>query len=128
MKTKYALPLAMIGSFALGALAVESIHAQAKPPAYGIAEVSVSNPEGYAKDFLPPVRKTITDAGGKFLAAGGKTISFDGAPPAPRVVVIQWPNLDAAQAWWDAHATKDAMAIGNKFATFRTYAVEAPTQ
>lgn len=124
MNIKYTMPMAMIGSFALGAIAVQTLHAQAKPPAYGVAEVVVSNQEGYAKEFLPPIRKTIADAGGKFLAAGGKTISSQGAPPAPRVVIVQWQSLDQEEAWWNSAATKDAFAIGEKFATFRNYVVE----
>jgi uncharacterized protein (DUF1330 family) len=124
MKTKYTLLMATIGGFALGAIAVQALHAQAKPMAYGIAEVTVNNQDAYGKEFLPAVQKTIADAGGKFLAAGGKTVSQIGTPPAPRVVVIQWPNLDAADAWWNAAATKDAFAVGQKYATFRNFAVE----
>jgi uncharacterized protein (DUF1330 family) len=124
MKTKYTIAMATIGGFALGAIAVQALHAQAKPMAYGIAEVTVTDKDGYAKEFLPAVQKTIADAGGKFLAAGGKTISEQGAPPAPRVVIIQWPSLDAADAWWNAAATKDAFAVGTKYATFRNFAVE----
>jgi hypothetical protein len=56
MNAKYTLPLAMVGSFALGAIAVQTLHAQTKPLAYGVAEVVISNQEGYAKEFLPPVR------------------------------------------------------------------------
>jgi uncharacterized protein (DUF1330 family) len=124
MKTKYTLLMATIGGFALGAIAVQALHAQGKPAAYGIAEVTVSNQDGYSKEFLPEVRKTIADGGGKFLAAGGKTISEQGTPPAPRVVIIQWPSLDAADAWWNAAATKDAFALGGKYGTFRNFAVE----
>lgn len=124
MKTKYTILTATIAGFALGAITVQALHAQAKPAAYGIAEVTISNQDGYSKEFLPAVRKTIADAGGKFLAAGGKTESMTGTPPAPRVVIIQWPNLDAADAWWNAAATKDAFKIGEKYATLRTFAVE----
>jgi len=124
MKARFTIPMAMIGGFALGALAVQALHAQAKPVAYGIAEIVVSNQEAYAKEYLPVVRKTITDNGGKFLAAGGKTVALLGAPPAPRVVVIQWPSLEQAEAWWNAAATKDAFAMGDKYATFRTFTVE----
>jgi uncharacterized protein (DUF1330 family) len=123
MKAKYAV-LGMVASFAVGAVAVQSLHAQTKPLAYGIAEIVVSNQEEYAKEFLPPVRKTIADAGGKFLAAGGKTVTLQGAPPALRVVVIQWESLDKAQAWWNSAATKDAFSIGEKYATFRNFTVE----
>jgi uncharacterized protein (DUF1330 family) len=124
MKTRYTVVVALAGGFALGAIAVQALHAQAKPLAYGIAEVTISNQDGYTKEFLPAVRKTIADNGGKFLAAGGKTIAEQGTPPAPRVVVIQWPNLDQAQAWWDAPATKDAFATGAKYGTFRNFVVE----
>jgi uncharacterized protein (DUF1330 family) len=124
MKTKYTILMATIGGFALGAIAVQALHAQATPAAYGIAEVTVNDKDAYAKEFLPVVQKTIADAGGKFLAAGGKTTSQIGTPPAPRVVIIQWPSLDAADAWWSAAATKDAFKIGEKYATFRNFAVE----
>jgi uncharacterized protein (DUF1330 family) len=126
MKAKYAV-FGMVASFAVGAVAVQGLHAQARPPAYGIAEVVVSNQDGYAKEFLPAVRKTIADGGGKFLAAGGKTVSLQGTPPAPRVVLIQWENLDKAQQWWNSQATKDAFAIGEKYATFRNFNVEGVT-
>lgn len=125
MQAKFIVAVA-ISSFALGAAAVQTIHAQAKPPAVGVVEVVVSNQEAYAKEFLPPITKTVQDAGGKFLAVGGKTVSLAGAPPAPRVVVVQWPSMDQLESWWNSQATKDAYAIGDKYATFRIFAVEGP--
>jgi uncharacterized protein (DUF1330 family) len=117
----------MVGSFALGAVAVQSIHAQARPVAFIVAEIGITDPDGYSKEFLPPVLKTIQEAGGKFLARGGKTVSFDGAPPGPRVVVTQYESMEKAQAWWNSPATKDAFAIGRKYATFRQFGVEGVT-
>jgi uncharacterized protein (DUF1330 family) len=114
----------MIACFGLGGAAVQGLQAQTKPPAYAIAEVVVSNQNAYAGEFLPPVRKSITDAGGKFLVAGGKTTSLQGTPPAPRVVVVQWENIDKAQQWWDSQARKDAFVVGEKYATFRNFLVE----
>jgi uncharacterized protein (DUF1330 family) len=124
MKTRYIVLITALGGFALGAIAVQALHAQAKPAAYGIAEVTIRDKDGYTKEFLPAVQKTIADAGGKFLAAGGKTVSMTGAPPAPRVVIIQWTNLDQADAWWNAAATKDAFKLGDKYATIRNFVVE----
>ena len=124
MKAKWTVRVAVIGGFALGALAVQALHAQAKPAAYAIAEVTISNQDAYAKDFLPVIRKAIADAGGKFLAAGGKTISFEGAAPAQRVVIVQWENLDKAQAFFTSDTTKSAFDMGKKYATFRNFAVE----
>jgi hypothetical protein len=58
--------LAMVASAALGAAAVQTLHAQAKPPAYNIAEITIKDQDGYNKEYLPLVTKSITDAGGKF--------------------------------------------------------------
>jgi hypothetical protein len=77
MKAKYKVALAMAGSFALGAAAVQTLHAAPTPPAYVIGEIAVKDEDGYNNDFLPVVRKPITDAGGKYLAGGfNKTVTF----------------------------------------------------
>ena len=110
------------------ALAVQGLHAQAKPPGYVVAEVNVKNPEKYRTEFLPPAVKAIKDAGGKYVVRGAKTISFQGAPPESRIVVLQFDSMDKAQAWWDSSARKNADAIGEKYATFRIYAVEGALQ
>jgi uncharacterized protein (DUF1330 family) len=124
MKAKYTVALAMVGSFALGAAAMQGLHDQAKPSGYFIAEVNMSNRDAYTKEFVPLVMKVIKEWGGKYLVGGGRTISLQGTPPGNRVVVIQFESLDKVQAWWDSPARKDSQAIGDKYATFRTYAVE----
>src|SRR5256885_2443972 len=94
--------LGMVASAALGATAVQPLHAQTKPPAYNIAEIAIKDQDGYTKEYLPLVTKALTDAGGKFLVRGGKTISYEGAAPAPRVVVIQFESLDKLQALYES--------------------------
>ena len=51
-------------------------------------------------------------------------MTFDGAPPPNRVIIIQFESMDAAKAWADNQEQKDLRRFGDKFATFRTYAVE----
>src|SRR6202046_4140563 len=87
MKTKYTVALAMAASFVLGVLAVQGLHAQAKPAGYVVVEVAVTDKDAYAKEFIPPAAKAIEEGGGKYVVRGGKTISFQGTPPASRVVV-----------------------------------------
>ena len=120
--------LSMLAGAALGAAAIQTLHAQAKPPAYVITEITIKDQDGYTKEFLPPVTKAIQDAGGKFIARGGKTTTFQGAAPAPRVVVIQFESLEKTQAWNDSAAQVTAQKIGDKFATFRGFAVEGISQ
>ena len=116
--------LAMIASAALGAAVVQTLHAQAKPPAYNVAEITIKDQDGYNKEYLPLVTKAITDAGGKFIVRGGKTISYEGTAPAPRVVVVQFENLDKLQALYNAASYKDAIAVGDKYSTQRIFGVE----
>ena len=116
--------LAMIASAALGAAVVQTLHAQAKPPAYNVAEITIKGQDGYNKEYLPLVAKALTDAGGKFIVRGGKTISYEGAAPASRVVVVQFESLDKLQALYNSASYKDAIAVGDKYSTQRIFGVE----
>ena len=125
MKTEYTAALAVVAGFGLGAAAVESLHAQAKPPVYYIVEIDVTNQEGYVKEYVPKVQATIKASGGRILAAGGKVTPIEGAPPKPRVVVQMWDSVEKIQAWRNSKEYKENRKIGDKYAKFRSYAVEA---
>jgi len=128
MKTEYTAALAVVAGFGLGAVAVESLHAQAKPPVYYIAEIDVTNQEGYVKEYVPKVQATIKASGGRILAAGGKVTPIEGAPPKPRVVVQMWDSVEKIQAWRNSKEYKENRKIGDRYAKFRSYAVEAVSQ
>jgi uncharacterized protein (DUF1330 family) len=83
----------MLTGAALGAAAVQGLHAQAKPPIYVIGEIDFLNQEAYLEDYAPKARAVIEAAGGKFLAAGGKTTTIEGEPPKSRITVQQWASL-----------------------------------
>jgi len=124
MKANYAVALAIGVAFALGALAVEALHAQAKAPGYVIVEATLTDADGYVKEFIPPAAKAIAEGGGKYLVRGGTTIPFVGSPPPQRFVVLQFETVEKAQAWWDSASRKEAQAIGDKYALFRIFAAE----
>ena len=124
MKTQYTVALAVVAGFGLGAVAVQGLHAQAKPPVYYIAEVDVTNPEAYAKEYAPRVQASVKAAGGRLLAAGGKITVIEGAPPKSRVAVQVWDSLDKIQAWRNSAEYKEARKIGDKYAKFRAFAIE----
>ena len=129
MKSNYKLMLTAVGAFALGTLAVQGLHAQMKPPAYVIGQIAVKDENGYKTEFLPATQKSIKESGGKYIAGGfNKTISFDGASPPNRVVIFQFESMDAAKAWYDSKEQKDSHKIGDKYATFQTFAVEGMEQ
>src|SRR3954451_7291826 len=92
------LGLTALVSAALGAAAMQGLHAQAKPKAYMVTEIEVINDAAQA-EYRPLVQATIRSAGGRiFNTAGGKTVALTGV--APKVVAItEWDSLEQAQAW-----------------------------
>lgn len=129
MKTHYLVALAMLAGFGLGAVAVQRLHAQAKPLVYYVTEIDVTDPVGFAKEYLPIVRPTIKADGGRFVAlggpaGGGKVVTIEGAPPASRVAVLVWDSFEKIQAHRDSAEFQKARAIGEKYAKFRSFAVE----
>ena len=128
MKVRSAVVLSLLTGAAVGAAAVQTLHAQAKPPAYVIGEITVTNPDAYLKEYAPISVKALQDAGGKFLVRGGKTAVIEGDLPKGRIVVIAYESVEKAQAAFASPAYKDARKIGDKYATFHTYAIEGPAQ
>src|SRR3989442_5865504 len=128
MKTEYTAALAVVAGFGLGAVAIESLHAQAKPPVYYIAEIDVTNQEGYVKEYVPKVQATIKASGGRILAAGGKVTPIEGAPPKPRVVVQMWDSVEKIQAWRNSKEYKENRKNGDNYANYSSFAVDAVSQ
>lgn len=124
MKTRYVLALAVVVGFGLGAVAVQGLHAQAKPPIYYIAEMDVTNVDAYTKEYAPKAQALIKASGGRLLAAGQKVTALEGAPPKPRVAVQVWDSMEKIQAWRDSAEFKENRKIGEKYATFRAFTVE----
>lgn len=127
MKTQYTVALAMLTGVAIGGFAVQGLHAQAKPPAFVIAEVDVTNPDSFAKEYVPLAVKALGAAGSHPLARGGKVVAISGTPPK-RIVINRFDSLDQAVAAYNSPAYKEARAIGEKYATFRAFAVEGLAQ
>jgi uncharacterized protein (DUF1330 family) len=128
MKANHKLAIALLAGAAVGALAMQGLHAQAKPTGYVVAEIDVTNPDAYAKEFLPLAGKALMDGGGKFLVRGGKTATIDGEPPKSRVAVIAFETIEKAQAAYASPAYREARTIGEKYAKFRIFAVEGVPQ
>jgi uncharacterized protein (DUF1330 family) len=125
MKSQYKVTLAMLAGVGIGAVAVHGLHAQAKPPVYFISEIDVSNPDAYAKEFVPKAQAGIKAAGGRALAAGSKVTTIEGAPPKGRVVLMQWDSMEKIQAWLnDPEQQTLRKNVGDKYATFRSFTVE----
>jgi uncharacterized protein (DUF1330 family) len=49
--------------------------------------------------------------------------AIEGAPPK-RVTIQAWESMDALNKWYKGDDYQAALKIGQKYATFRRYAVE----
>ncbi len=123
MKRHTALALALLAGGAIGALGAHSLQAQTKPPVYYVGEIEVTNQEGYLKDFAPKSQAAIKASGGKFLALGGKPVGLAGDPPKSRIVIQEWPSMEAMKAWFDSPAQTELRAIQAKYSKVRIYVV-----
>jgi uncharacterized protein (DUF1330 family) len=130
MKQYFGLGVGMIVGTVIGAAAVSGLHAQGKAPVFLVTEIDVSNPEAYGKEFAPKAQATIKAAGAKFIVIGGaggasaKPITaIEGTPPK-RVAIQAWDSLEALNAWYKSADYQEALKIGQKYATFRRYAIE----
>lgn len=82
--------------------------------AYVLAEVEITNPEGY-REYTTLVPATIAQYGGRFLVRGGNAEVLEGDWPQRRRVVIEFPSMEAARRWWDSpeYAKPKAMRRAN---------------
>ena len=129
MRSNCKIAMAVTAGVAIGALAVQGLHAQAKPPVYFVAEIDVTNPDAYAKEYAPKAQAIIKAAGGRFLAIGGSAATsgtvtaFDGDAPK-RVVVQVWDSMEKIRAWRANPEYVELRKVGEKYAKFRSFAVD----
>ena len=125
MKADHKIVFALIAGAVIGGSLVQALHAEAKPPAYVVGEVDVTNHDAFLKDDVPLAIKALSKGGYAYnaIAVGGKTAGIEGEPPR-RIVINAFANLDAAVAAYNSPAYKEAAKIGSKYGTFRIYAVE----
>ena len=126
MKTKRSMLLAAFAAAAISGFPLEALHAQApsagKPPAFYISEFEVTDPEGI-KPYSARVESTFVPFGGRYIVRGGKVASLEGEP-TKRIVMIEFPSMEQAQAWYDSPAYRELRPIRHKSAKSRVFIVE----
>jgi len=119
------ITFSLAGGFLAGALLVHGLHAQAHRHAYVISEIEVTDAAAYARDYVPLANAALAASGQERLVSGGRTVALAGAPPAARIVVSRFVNLEAAQAAYTSPAYLEARRIGDRYGRLRIFAVEA---
>ena len=126
MKTQYTMTLTLLAGVAIGAVAVQGLHAQAKLKAYSVVEVEPLAGATISTSYLDTVRKAIVNAHGRALRTiNGKVFHIEGAPAPVRVGIVEWDSADDAKAFYTSKAWTDFAPEREKAQkTIRRYIVE----
>ena len=80
------------------------------PVAYAIAQIDVHDPETYAK-YTAQTPASVAPFGGEFVVRAGPWESIEGDPPRSRVVVIKFPSMERAKAWYNSETYQEIVEI-----------------
>jgi uncharacterized protein (DUF1330 family) len=109
MHTKFKIALAVVAGIAVGAAAVQGLHAQAKPKAYLVTESEILD-QAALDSYVPGVSSALPAGGGRFLAGPGVTKATAIVGTAPqRFGIVEFDTVDQAQAWMKSPA-REALA------------------
>ena len=114
MYAKSKIVLALVAGVALGAAAVQGLHAQAKPKAYLVTESEILD-QAALDSYMPGVTGALPAGGGRFLVGPGATKATALVGTAPqRFGIAEFDTVDQAQAWMKSPAREALAAQRNK--------------
>lgn len=70
-------------------------------PAYLIANVRVKDTARF-EEYRAKVPSVIAAHGGRYLVRGGAVTEKEGALPLQRLVILEFPSMEAAQRFYDS--------------------------
>lgn len=78
--------------------------------AYVIVDIEVLDPEGYAdyRELAPPI---VAAYGGRYIARGGAVDVLEGEWQPKRLVILEFPSVEQAKAWWDSEEYREPKAM-----------------
>jgi uncharacterized protein (DUF1330 family) len=91
--------------------------------AYVIADVNVTDPTLY-EDYKKLVPATVERYGGRFAVRGGAVDSKEGGWAPARLVVLEFPSIERARAWYHSPEYAPALALRLKAANARLILAE----
>lgn len=92
-------------------------------PAYIIVDVKITNPERY-EDYKKLTPGSLTPYQGKFIVRGGAAETLEGDWSPGRIVVLEFPTRERANAWWSSDGYAPAKAIRQAASITRMILVE----
>jgi uncharacterized protein (DUF1330 family) len=92
-------------------------------PAYVIVETDLHDAEQY-EHYKAAAPASIEKYGGRYLARGGALEVLEGDWQPPRIVVLEFDDLETARRWYASPEYQQAKTLREGAATMRMVAVE----
>ncbi|HTT80386.1 MAG TPA: DUF1330 domain-containing protein [Stellaceae bacterium] len=93
---------------------------------YVIVEVEVTDPKAF-QEYGAKVGPTLAAHNAKLIVRG-KGNAKEGPIPVGNIVVIEFPSLAAAEAWYASPAYKEIIPLRQRAANTRLFIVEGEPQ
>ena len=91
--------------------------------AYVIAEIEVTDPAPY-EEYRKRVPAIIQKHGGRFLVRGGAIDSKEGGWQPKRLIVVEFPSMEKARAWYGSPEYQPLIELRQKASRGRLVIVE----
>ena len=112
-----------VTALGIGGVGGAVLHAQtAVPPAFLIAHVEVSDPDGW-KQYITALPGTLAPYHVKTLARAPAVALDASPPPAGSTVILAFNSMDDLKAWWNSPAYQAIIPLREKSAKTTVYAL-----
>jgi len=91
-------------------------------PAYVIAELEITNAATF-DEYRKGVPASIAAYGGRYLARG-EVEPLEGGWSPKRMVIVEFPSLAQAKAWYDSSEYRDLRALRQRSANTKAVLIE----
>lgn len=92
-------------------------------PAYVIAQLTVTDPEGFEK-YRQAVVPIVDAYGGRFLVRGADIASLEGVPQSPQMILLEFPDKAAAEHFYNSREYQEIMPLRQNHSTGTVMVVE----
>lgn len=91
--------------------------------AYVIVDVVINDPVLY-DDYKKLTPASLEPFEGKFIVRGGATETLEGDWKPGRIVILEFPSLEKAKAWWSSDIYAPAKALRQSASVTRMIVAE----
>jgi len=92
-------------------------------PAYIVVTIDVKDPVTYEM-YKKAAPGSIAAYGGRYIARGGSLHTLEGTWAPRRLVILEFPSMEKAKAWWSSPEYREARDLRQSCADAEMVVVE----